>query len=262
MLTRSEHKPRPLSPTAKIACLLYSLLCYLCFLLGFLYFIGFLGNVAVPKSIDSGPGIPWPQALLVDVLLISLFAVQHSVMARKSFKLWWQNFVPAPIERATYVLASSAVLALMCWWWQPIDTLVWKVDSPLATGLLSGLFWFGWGLVFLASALISHFELFGIKQALDTLRKPRAVDSTFKTPLLYKIVRHPLYLGFLIAFWATPAMTVGHLVFALTSTVYIMIGWFLEEKDLVEIFGEKYRHYQKTVGMLLPFPHRKPDPQD
>lgn len=150
----------------------------------------------------------------------------------------------------------------MCWWWQPIDTLVWKVDSPLATGLLSGLFWLGWGLVFLASALISHFELFGIKQALDTLRKPRAVDSTFKTPLLYKIVRHPLYLGFLIAFWATPAMTVGHLVFALTSTVYIMIGSYLEEKDLVEIFGEKYRHYQKTVGMLLPFPHRKPDPQD
>lgn len=262
MLTRTELKSRPLSHPKKIVCLLYSLFSYLFFLLTFLYFIGFLGNVGVHKNIDSGTGLTWPWALLVDVLLISLFAIQHSCMARKSFKNWWQNFIPPAIERATYVLASSVVLALMCWWWQPIDIIVWEVKSPVGRGVLSGLFWLGWGILFLATVLISHFELFGVKQAFEALRQQKTVDCTFKTPLLYKVVRHPIYLGFLISFWATPDMTVGHLVFALTSTLYIVIGTHLEEKDLVELFGEKYRHYQKTVGMLLPFPRRKAGSQD
>ena len=169
---------------------------------------------------------------------------------------------PAPIERATYVLASSVVLVVMFWLWQPIDLRVWQVESRLGSAVLTTLFWLGWGLILVATFLISHFELFGVKQALDALRPAKPVDGSFRTPLLYKIVRHPMYMGFLMAFWATPEMTVGHLVFALTSTIYILIGTQLEEKDLVEIFGEKYRNYQKNVGMLLPSLRRNPGSQD
>ncbi len=246
----------------KLAGIAYSLFSYVFFLLTFLYLMGFLGSVWVPKTINSGPALSWPLALLVDVLLITLFAVQHSGMARKSFKNWWLNYVPAPVERATYVLVTSAVLALMFWLWQPIDTPVWTVESSVARALLAAGYWTGWGIVLLATFLLSHFELFGIKQALDALRLPKAAPCTFKTPMLYKIVRHPLYLGFLIAFWVTPDMSVGHLVFALTSTLYIVIGTQLEEKDLVVLFGDKYRRYQKEVGMLLPFMRRKPSPKD
>lgn len=257
MHTKIELKPRSTSRTEKLAALLYSLFSYLFFLLTFVYLIGFLGNVAVPKSIDSGPDLAWPWALVVDVLLITVFALQHSIMARKSFKRRWCHVIPPVIERATYVLASSAVLALICWLWQPIDISVWSVQSPLFAGLLVTLYWFGWGLVLLASFMISHFELFGVKQPFDTLRQPKPVNNAFRTPALYKLVRHPLYLGFLIAFWVTPEMSVGHLVFALTSTLYILIGTQLEEKDLVELFGDKYRVYQKNVGMLLPSLRRK-----
>ena len=257
MHTQTELIKGSTSRTKKLAALLFSLFSYLSFLLTFVYLIGFLGNVVVPKSIDSGSGLAWPWALVVDVLLITVFALQHSIMARKSFKRRWCRVIPPVIERATYVLVSSGVLALMCWLWQPIDISVWSVQSPVLAGVLVTLFWLGWGLVLLASFMISHFELFGVKQPFDTLHQPKPVNNAFRTPALYKLVRHPLYLGFLIAFWVTPEMSVGHLVFALTSTVYILIGTQLEEKDLVELFGDKYRDYQKSVGMLLPNLRRK-----
>lgn len=242
----------------KLAALAYSLLSYAFFLLVFIYFIGFLSSIGVPKGIDTAVSrVSWPWAIVIDVLLITLFAIQHSGMARKAFKHWWLRFVPAPIERATYVLFSSAVLALMIWLWQPVSITVWRIESPLAVALLTSLYWLGWALVLVATFLISHLELFGIKQALDTVLRLKAPDTSFKTPLLYKWVRHPMYAGFLMAFWATPHMTVGRLVFAVTCTLYIVIGSRLEEKDLLELFGDPYRRYQQRIGRLIPFVGRR-----
>lgn len=242
----------------KLAALAYSLLSYALFLLVFIYFIGFLSSIGVPKGIDTAVSrVSWPWAIVIDVLLITLFAIQHSGMARKAFKHWWLRFVPAPIERATYVLFSSAVLALMIWLWQPVSITVWRIESPLAVALLTSLYWLGWALVLVATFLISHLELFGIKQALDTVLRLKAPDTSFKTPLLYKWVRHPMYAGFLMAFWATPHMTVGRLVFAVTCTLYIVIGSRLEEKDLLELFGDPYRRYQQRIGRLILFVGRR-----
>lgn len=242
----------------KLAALAYSLLSYAFFLLVFIYFIGFLSSIGVPKGIDTAVSrVSWPWAIVINVLLITLFAIQHSGMARKAFKHWWLRFVPAPIERATYVLFSSAVLALMIWLWQPVSITVWRIESPLAVALLTSLYWLGWALVLVATFLISHLELFGIKQALDTVLRLKAPDTSFKTPLLYKWVRHPMYAGFLMAFWATPHMTVGRLVFAVTCTLYIVIGSRLEEKDLLELFGDPYRRYQQRIGRLIPFVGRR-----
>ena len=242
----------------KLAALAYSLLSYALFLLVFIYFIGFLSSIGVPKGIDTAVSrVPWPWAIGIDVLLITLFAIQHSGMARKAFKHWWLRFVPAPIERATYVLFSSAVLALMIWLWQPVSITVWRIESPLAVALLTSVYWLGWALVLVATFLISHLELFGIKQALDTVLRLKAPDTSFKNPLLYRVVRHPMYAGFLMAFWATPHMTVGRLVFAVTCTLYIVIGSRLEEKDLLELFGDPYRRYQQRIGRLIPFVGRR-----
>ena len=242
----------------KLAALAYSLLSYAFFLLVFIYFIGFLSSIGVPKGIDTAVSrVSWPWAIVIDVLLITLFAIQHSGMARKAFKHWWLRFVPAPIERATYVLFSSAVLALMIWLWQPVSITVWRIESPLAVALLTSVYWLGWALVLVATFLISHLELFGIKQALDTVLRLKAPDTSFKTPLLYKLVRHPMYAGFLMAFWATPHMTVGRLVFAVTCTLYSVIGSRLEEKDLLELFGDPYRRYQQRIGRLIPFVGRR-----
>ena len=242
----------------KLAALAYSLLSYAFFLLVFIYFIGFLSSIGVPKGIDTAVSrVSWPWAIVIDVLLITLFAIQHSGMARKAFKHWWLRFVPAPIERATYVLFSSAVLALMIWLWQPVSITVWRIESPLAVALLTSVYWLGWALVLVATFLISHLELFGIKQALDTVLRLKAPDTSFKTPLLYKRVRHPMYAGFLMAFWAMPHMTVGRLVFAVTCTLYIVIGSRLEEKDLLELFGDPYRRYQQRIGRLIPFVGRR-----
>lgn len=242
----------------KLAALAYSLLSYALFLLVFIYFIGFLSSIGVPKGIDTAVSrVSWPWAIVIDVLLITLFAIQHSGMARKAFKHWWLRFVPAPIERATYVLFSSAVLALMIWLWQPVSITVWRIESPLAVALLTSVYWLGWALVLVATFLISHLELFGIKQALDTVLRLKAPDTSFKTPLLYKLVRHPMYAGFLMAFWATPHMTVGRLVFAVTCTLYIVIGSRLEEKDLLVLFGDPYRRYQQRIGRLIPFVGRR-----
>ena len=262
MHTKTHLKPATTRLPGKLACLAYSVLCYLFFLLVFAYLIGFVGTIGVPKGIDTGISpLPWAWAAFVDVLLISLFAVQHSGMARRSFKAWLLNYVPAPIERATYVLLSSLVLVLMFWLWQPIGTTVWNVESPIGRTALTGVYWLGWGMILLATFLISHFELFGLKQALEPIRPGKPGNHSFRTPLLYRFVRHPMYLGFLLAFWATPHMTVGHLVFALMSTLYIIIGTQFEEKDLVAVLGDHYRHYQKRVGMLVPFIGRKKEPR-
>jgi len=242
----------------KLAALAYSLLSYAFFLLVFIYFIGFLSSIGVPKGFDSAVSrVSWPWAIVIDVLLITLFAIQHSGMARKAFKHWWLRFVPAPIERATYVLFSSALLGLMICLWQPVSITVRRFESPLAVALLTSVYWLGWALVLVATFLISHLELFGIKQALDTVLRLKAPDTSFKTPLLYKLVRHPMYAGFLMAFWATPHMTVGRLVFAVTCTLYIVIGSRLEEKDLLELFGDPYRRYQQRIGRLIPFVGRR-----
>ncbi|NVZ67980.1 methanethiol S-methyltransferase [Pseudomonas costantinii] len=249
------------SLAARLAGLVYSSFCYLFFLLVFLYLMGFLGRAGVPKHIDDGPLIAWPIALLINCSLLLVFSIQHSGMARKRFKTWMTRFIPAPVERSTYVLLSSLVFTLMFWLWQPITFTVWNVDADWARAALTGVFWLGWGITLLATLLISHFELFGLKQAIDRWRNTAQSAPVFRTPLLYKNVRHPLYLGFLIAFWATPHMTAGHLLFALWMSLYIFIGAYLEEQDLVVLFGDRYRRYQAEVGMIFPWPKARSAPQ-
>jgi len=233
---------------------LYGLVVYAFFLATFLYAIGFVGNVLVPKTIDSGPQGPLVQSLIVDVLLLGLFAVQHSVMARKGFKRWWTRIVPEPVERSTYVLAATAALALLLWQWQPIpEPIVWRVESAAVTQLLGIVFWFGWALLLLSTFLINHFELFGLRQVFSRLTGREIPAAQFRTPFVYRYVRHPIYLGFLLAFWAAPVMTAGHLLFSIATSGYILIGIWFEERDLVAQFGERYRAYRAQVGMLLPW---------
>ncbi|OXS21081.1 methanethiol S-methyltransferase [Pseudomonas rhodesiae] len=239
--------------TACAIALVYSACCYMVFLITCLYLIGFVGSVVVPKNINDGPLLAWPLAVLINCALILLFGVQHTVMARKGFKRWLAAVFPTSFERSTYVLLSSLVLVLMVWLWQPMTLTVWEVETTWAKTLLIGLFWLGWSIALLTTFLIDHFELFGLKQAIDRWRKATPQAPVFRTPLFYKIVRHPLYTGFLIAFWATPHMTAGHLLFAMGMTVYIFIGASFEEKDLMALFGERYRRYQQEVGMILPW---------
>lgn len=245
-----------------LAFFLYGILVYLASFLTLLYTIAFTGNLPVPKTIDTGGATASvPVAAAIDVLLIGLFALQHSVMARPAFKRVWTRLVPHAVERSTYVLLASATLLLLCWQWRPIGGMIWSATHPLAVLVLQATFWVGWGLVLLSTFLINHFELFGLQQVFARLRGKTLPPPAFKTPSLYKWVRHPLYLGLLLAFWATPKMTLGHLLFAVANTGYILIGLSLEERDLVAVFGEQYRRYREQVSMLVPVPRRKAELQ-
>jgi protein-S-isoprenylcysteine O-methyltransferase Ste14 len=237
--------------------LLYGVAAYLIFLATFLYAVAFVGNLPVPKTIDSGAAASIPAAIAIDVLLLSLFAVQHSVMARPAFKRAWTTFIPVAIERSTYVLFTNLALIILYWQWQPLLGIVWSIENPAAASILQVIFWIGWGIVLISTFLINHFELFGLQQVYARLRGRQLAPPIFKTPMIYKWVRHPIYFGFLLAFWATPIMTLGHLLFALATTGYILIGIWLEERDLMEMFGDQYRRYRKEVSMLIPFPKKK-----
>jgi protein-S-isoprenylcysteine O-methyltransferase Ste14 len=240
----------------QLLALAYGTVSYVVFLGTFLYAIGFVGDIQVPKSIDSGPSAGIVGALAINALLLGLFAVQHSVMARPAFKRWWTQFVPTTIERSTYVLLSSVALIVLFWQWQPIPALVWDVTGTGGAPIVAGLFWFGWLGVLTSTFLINHFDLFGLRQVyLNFVREPYK-PLPFSARGSYRIVRHPIMLGFIVAFWAASRMTVGHLVFAAATTGYILIALQLEERDLVSYHGEAYERYQRETSMLVPLPKR------
>lgn len=234
--------------------LLYGILAYCVFLVAFMYAIGFIGNIIVPKSIDSGTETTLFSSILINVVLLSVFALQHSIMARPAFKKWFTTIISPAMERSTYILLSSLALMLIYWQWQPITITVWETNSKIAIDILTGIFFLGWLIVLLSTFMINHFELFGLAQIIDNLKNKQTPNPKFQTNYLYKIVRHPIMLGFIIAFWATPTMTVGHLLFTLVTTLYILIAVkYLEEKDLRKYIGEEYEIYQKEVPMVVPF---------
>jgi protein-S-isoprenylcysteine O-methyltransferase Ste14 len=240
---------------ARLLILLYAIVSYAVFTVSFIYALGFVGNYVVPRSIDKSIDVGTPanvgEAIVVDLLLLSLFAIQHSVMARPAFKRWLVKFLPAASQRSTYVLLSSLILLLLFWQWRPIPAPVWQT-SGIAAWLLIGVHWLGWLIAFASTHMIDHFDLFGLRQAFVAFRGTEISGQSFRTPLLYKIVRHPLMLGFLLAFWATPEMTVGHLLFALANTAYILVALQFEERDLIAEFGATYQDYRRRVPMLLP----------
>ena len=237
----------------------YSVASYAFFLVTFAFAAAFVGGFAFVRNIDSGPVASMPHAVAVDLLLLALFAVQHSVMARRGFKRWWTRIVPEPIERSTYVLAATSVLALLLWQWRAIpDPIVWDLSSPLLVPLAWGLFALGWAMALASTFLINHFELFGLRQAFAVAVSRPVAPAEFRTPFLYRVVRHPLYLGMLLAFWATPRMSAGHLLFSVGFTGYIFLGIFFEERDLIAQFGSRYHAYRNRVSMIVPFFRRSP----
>jgi len=238
----------------KLTAFIYGVIAYLVFLVAFLYAIGFVGNFIVPKSISSGTDSAFLPALLINLLLLSLFAIQHTIMARPAFKKWLAGIISPAIERSTFVLLASLLLILLYWKWQPLTTVLWHAENNSFAMIITGIYFFGWIVVFLSTFMINHFELFGLKQIVENFKNKHPQSPTFQVNFFYKIVRHPIMLGFIIAFWATPLMTVGHLLFAVITTVYILIAVkFLEEKDLRKSIGEKYVEYQKKVPMIIPF---------
>ena len=243
----------------RIAFFTYGSISYLIFLGTFLYAIGFIGNLGVPTALDGEPNRPLGVALGIDVGLLALFAVQHSVMARKWFKDWWTRVVPRPLERSTYVLLSSLALILLFWQWQPLGGVVWSIEEPFGRLVLRGLFAFGWALVLVSTFLINHFDLFGLRQVWLYLRGLPYTTLQFGTPGPYRLVRHPLYVGWLFAFWSTPTMTLAHLLFSIATTAYILIAIQFEERDLAREHGETYNAYRRSVPMLIPFTRRRRD---
>jgi len=235
----------------RIIIFIYGIVCYLLFVIATLYAIGFLNNMIVPTGVEKGITRPFLVALVIDVGLIALFGLAHSVMARGRFKAWWTRIIPSEAERSTYILQSSLLLLLIFWLWQPIPTLIWSVGGHVRYALQAS-HWAGWVIVVIATFLINHFELTGLQHVFDNLRNSRPAPARFATPFLYKVVRHPLQLGLIIAFWATPQMSVGHLIFAATMTVYILIGLHFEERDLQKQFGVAYAAYQQTTPKLMP----------
>jgi protein-S-isoprenylcysteine O-methyltransferase Ste14 len=253
--TAALVSPAALLP--RLLAVVYGGASYLCFLAVLLYAIGFVGNLVVPKTLDTGATGPPATAVTVDLLLLGLFTIPHSVMARPGFKRWWTQLVPPVVERGTYVLVSSLLLALLCWQWRPLPGVAWQTEQPVAVAVLWGLFAFGWLIALISTFLLNHFDLFGLRQVyLYAAGKPQ-VPSPFRTPALYRVVRHPIMLGFLLAFWATPVLTWSHLLFAGMMTAYILVGIHLEERDLRNVFGGTYAKYQEQVAMLLPWPRHK-----
>jgi protein-S-isoprenylcysteine O-methyltransferase Ste14 len=242
----------------KLLAFAYGLVCYAIFLAAFLYAIGFVGDFIVPKAIDDGPSQNLVAALVIDSLLLGVFAVQHSVMARPAFKTIWTRIVPRPVERSTYVLFSSLALLLIYWQWRPVaQPVIWDATTPWLVEALWAVFGLGWLTVLTSTFLINHFDLFGLRQVWAYVRNGETPPPDFRTPLFYRLVRHPIYLGFAIAFWATPRMTLGHLVFAFATTAYMLIAIQFEEHDLIAVFGDRYRDYRRAVSMIVPWPPRK-----
>jgi methanethiol S-methyltransferase len=236
----------------RLLILIYGIIAYLGFLFTFSYLIGFVSGVIVPKNIDTGISGSLPEAILVDFFLVLLFGLTHSIMARPAFKERFTKIIPQAAERSTYVLIANATLAILFWKWQPIDTVIWKSEPPISL-ILFGISMFGWALIVWATLLIDHFDLFGVRQVWLNYRDREYTSPPFAARGLYKYVRHPLMLGFLIGFWFAPTMTVGHLFFCIAMTVYILIGVFFEERDLVKHLGETYSRYRKQTSSIIPW---------
>lgn len=241
----------------KIFVFIFGLLSYLIFFATFLYWIGFMENIFVPKGIDAGISEPVFTAIIINLLLVLLFGIQHSVMGRGKFKKWLIRFVPKEAERSVYVLVSTLILIFLFWQWRPIDINIWNVENNTAQNIIYGFFVLGWIILLISTFLINHFELFGLQQIYTNLRNRPMKYPEFQMPLLYRIVRHPMMIGVIIAIWATPHMTAGHLMFSVLMTGYILIGTIYEEKDLVKNFGGKYIMYRNTVPKIIPIGKKK-----